>query len=359
MRLTSLDVSSVRNLTSVSLQPEPGLNILYGDNGAGKTSLLEAIAILSNGKSFRAGKIANVIQNELTNLTVSAAVYNENTSVETRIGISRSKDKTQARIDGSDAKRLSELAQALPCVVISTNNHELIEGGPSERRSFMDWMLFHVEPNYLELSRRYRSALSQRNAAIRSGAGDSLVSSWDHDLASIGEKISVSRAAMLSQFEIHFSRLTQTLDHHIQPEFAYRKGWAEGFALADALNKNLSYCRRVGTTTAGPHRADLKVKIGSNEARYINSRGQQKLLAILMRLAQVDIYIEHHKHPPVLLFDDLPSELDKDARKFVFDYLQKTGVQVFLTSVEDVTKEIHEVAKKFHVERGQIEKVLY
>lgn len=359
MRLTSLDVSSVRNLSNVSLAPEPGLNIIYGDNGAGKTSLLEAVAILSSGKSFRAGKISNIIQNSHDDLTVSASVFNESSSVETRIGISRGKDKTRARIDGVDAKRLSELAIALPCVVISTDNNELVEGGPSERRSFMDWMLFHVEPGYLALSQRYRNALSQRNAAIRGGASDSLISSWDIELATTGENIGASRFIMLKRFEDHFKRMTQGLDDPIRPSFGYRKGWPEELSLPEALHKNINYCRRVGTTTSGPHRADVKIKVGAGEARYINSRGQQKLLAILMRLAQVDVYMEHHKHPPILLFDDLPSELDENATKFVLNYLQETGVQVFLTSVEDVSNEIQSVSKRFHVKQGQIEKVLY
>ena len=359
MHLTSLDVSCVRNLFSVSLVPEPGLNIFYGDNGAGKTSVLEAISILSSGKSFRAGKISNIIQTGQSRLLVSARVHNEIRDTQSQLGISRSKDGTEARIDGVDAKRLSELASALPCVVISTSNHELVEGGPSERRSFMDWLLFHVEPDYLSLSRRYKTALTQRNAAIRNGSSDQLIGSWDIELSSVGEIIGQSRAKMLEIFQHHFSNLTQSLDQHIQPTFVYRTGWPDELSLADALKKNIAYCRRVGTTTAGPHRADLKIKVRSSEARYINSRGQQKLLAILMRLAQVDIYIEYHKQPPILLFDDLPSELDKEARKFVFDYLQETGVQVFLTSVDDVSKEIRTVTKKFHVERGEIEKVLY
>lgn len=359
MRLTSLDVSSVRNLKTISLEPEPGLNVLFGDNGAGKTSLLEAIAILSSGRSFRSGKINTVIQNDCSDLTVSASVVNEKSQVECRIGISRGKQKTHARINGANAQRLSELATALPCVVISTKNHELVEGGPSERRSFLDWILFHVEPAYLDVSRRYRNALSQRNAAIRSGAPDSLLASWDMELVAAGEMIHKFRKRIHQRFIDHYSELTKNLDVTVRPEFIYKKGWAEEFSLQEALNRNIAYCRRVGTTTSGPHRADIKIRVGSNEARYNNSRGQQKLLAIMMRLAQVDIYTSHHEHPPVLLFDDLPSELDRDARKFVFDYLQETGVQVFLTSVDDVTKEIQSVSKRFHVERGKIEKVLY
>ena len=219
--------------------------------------------------------------------------------------------------------------------------------------------MFHVEPGYLEVSQRYRNALSQRNAAIRSTAPDALIASWNVELVSAGEIINKLRQKVLVRYLDSFSALTEGLDVTVRPEFVYRKGWSEELSLQEALNKNLAYCRRVGTTTSGPHRADIKIKVGSNEARYNNSRGQQKLLAIMMRLVQVDIYTEYHNHPPVLLFDDLPSELDKEARKFVFDYLQETGVQVFLTSVDDVTNEIHQVSKRFHVERGQIEKVLY
>lgn len=359
MRLTSLDVSSVRNLSKISLEPEPGLNILYGDNGAGKTSLLESIAILSTGKSFRSGKINTVIQEDLPELTVSATVLNDKNNISTQIGLSRSKDKTLARINGANAQRLSELAIALPCVVISAKNHELIEGGPSERRSFMDWILFHVEHEYLKQSRRYRSALIQRNAAIRSGAPNALIATWDMELAAAGELISNSRSKIVDVFEKNFQRLAAELDQNIKPSFAYRRGWTEEYPLAETLQKNIDNCRRTGSTSSGPHRADLKIKIGANEARYINSRGQQKLLAILMRLAQVDIYRDCHQHPPVVLFDDLPSELDKQARQFVFRYLQNTGVQVFMTTVDDVTNELQDVSIKFHVEQGQIKKVVY
>lgn len=359
MRLTSLDVRSVRNLTEVTLQPEAGLNILFGDNGAGKTSLLEAISILSTGKTFRSGKISTVIQSDCDALTINGSILNDRNDTTTTVGISRDKDKTIARINGSNVQKLSELALALPCVVISAKNHELIEGGPSERRSFMDWILFHVEHDYLNQSRRYKNALNQRNAALRSGAPDSLVSSWDKELTTAGENINSSRSLILQKFDNHFKRLAAELDEEICPEFKYRRGWPEEYSLAATLKKNIANCRRIGATSSGPHRADLKIKIGVNEARYINSRGQQKLLAILMKLAQVDIYREHHQHPPVVLFDDLPSELDENARQFVFEYLQQTKVQVFLTSVDDITNEIHNVSNKFHVERGHIKKMVY
>lgn len=359
MRLTSIDVRSVRNLSDISIQPGPGLNIFYGPNGSGKTSLLEAISILSSGRSFRAGKIGSIIQNEADSLIVSAEVHNEKKSTNTRVGISRSNDKVDARIDGRTTNRISELAIALPCVNISTKNHELIEGGPGERRSFMDWISFHVDHSYLSASKRYRSALQQRNAALRNNQNQQLIQSWDNELAYSGELISISRNTVIEDFVSRFSKLAEIMPETTVPKFSYQKGWALELSLKDHLARNIDYCRRMGGTTAGPHRAELKIKIGKNDAKYIYSRGQQKLLAILMRLAQVEMYSEFHDHPPILLFDDLPSELDENARAFVFNFLSTSKIQVFLTSVEDVSKEIQSVNTKFHVEQGQIKKVLY
>jgi len=144
----------------------------------------------------------------------------------------------------------------------------------------------------------------------------------------------------------------------ILPELQYRRGWAEGQSLAENLANCLDNCRRLGSTSTGPHRADIRLKVGGDEARYLHSRGQQKLLAILMKLVQVDLYAIHHQQAPILLFDDMPSELDEAAREFVFSYLQSASVQVFLTGVEDITNSIHGVNKTFHVKRGEIQNVV-
>ncbi len=360
MRLTSVDVTSVRNLSRISIEPGPGLNFFYGQNGAGKTSLLEAISILSSGRSFRPGRIGSIVQDSEEKLTVSAEALNDITRSTTRLGISRGKDKVEARIDGQAISRISDLAKALPCVSISTRNHELVEGGPSERRSFLDWILFHVDHRYLAASRRYRDALQQRNAALRDHSNDlALIQTWDDELAVTGELISQSRSEVIRQFISRFSELKDALPSNIIPDFQYNKGWPEDITLKQQLEKNINYCRRMNVTTAGPHRADLKIKVGRQEARYVNSRGQQKLLAILMRLVQMDLYSKHHNHPPVLLFDDLPSELDSKARKFVFEFLSASNVQVFLTGVDDISKEIQSVNILFHVKQGEIEKVVY
>jgi len=359
MHLTRLNVSSVRNLKSVEIEPTTGINYFYGDNGAGKTSLLEAVSLLSVGRSFRSGKITTIINNDNNDLTISGSVFDDLRETSCQVGISRRKDSMVARIDGQNINRLSELATAVPIVVISTKNHELVEGGPGERRQFLDWILFHVKPSYVNLSKRYKVALSQRNAALRSGAGLDMVNAWNQELAETGEQIAQQRHFACEQVHQCLQGFTGLMPLvSILPEMHYNRGWAKGQSLLDNLESAIDNCRRLGTTSTGPHRADIKLKVGADEVRYMHSRGQQKLLAILLKLAQVDLYTKHHQQAPILLFDDLPSELDEKAREFVFTYLESTSVQVFLTGVERISKAVHSVNKTFHVKRGKIENVI-
>jgi len=359
MHLTSLDVIGVRNLASVQIEPTAGINYFYGDNGAGKTSLLEAISLLSVGRSFRSGKITTIISNDSSELTVSGLVTDTLRDSSTRVGINKHKDATTARIDGQNISRLSALAVAVPTVSISTRNHELIEGGPGERRTFLDWILFHVKHTFVQLSKQYKTALSQRNAALRRGASDEMVLLWNKELAQAGEAIAELRSEVCDQVQQRLRLFAEKLDNaSIVPELQYRRGWAADQTLAETLVKSLDNCRRLGTTSTGPHRADIKMKVDGDEARYLHSRGQQKLLAILMKLVQLDLYTTHHRQAPILLFDDMPSELDEAAREFVFSYLQSASVQVFLTGVDDISESIHGVKKMFHVKQGEIKNVV-
>jgi DNA replication and repair protein RecF len=359
VRLSSLAIRGVRNLEEVSIEPGDGINLLYGDNGAGKTSLLESIFILAHGRSFRSGKIQTIVNNNAEELSVSALVENQKLKIESRIGILRGRHVTQARIDGRSVNRISELASALPCIVISARNHELIEGGPTERRSFIDWLLFHVDQSYLPLHRRYKTAMQQRNAALRNGSPASLIKNWDVELAESGEQLSTKRLLIVNQFAEKYSLMAESLDEDLKPVFSFRRGWPEDITLAESLIKNFPICQRNSLTSIGPHRADLKIVLGKNEAKYVNSRGQQKLLAIIMKLVQVELFTAHNHEPPVILIDDPPSELDAVTRQFVFDYLENTSAQVFLTSVNDVSNNLQSSANVFHVKRGKIEKVIY
>lgn len=359
MYLTALDVTGVRNLSRVHVEPGTGINYFYGANGAGKTSLLEAISLLSVGRSFRSGKISTIIASEATDLTVTGEIVNPLLESSQRVGISKKRDATVVRIDGQNISRLSELATAVPSVAISTRNHELVEGGPAERRNYIDWILFHVNRTFVHLSKQYKTALAQRNAALRRGAADELVEVWNKELVESGTSIARLREQTCIQIQSRLEIFAKDLGNPgILPELQYRRGWAADQTFTEVLERSLDNCRRLATTSTGPHRADIKLKVNGDEARYVHSRGQQKLLAILMKLVQVDIYAIHHRQAPILLFDDMPSELDEEAREFVLSWLKSRSVQAFLTGVECVSNSLHDVTNKFHVERGEIQNVV-
>lgn len=358
MHLNRLEVSGVRNLLDARIEPSDGLNYFYGANGAGKTSLLEAISILSTGRSFRAGALNTVMSRQRDQIIVAGSVTDLKVDLSKNVGIAKSSTETTLRIDGQNVHRMSELAIAVPTVVISAKNHELVEGGPSERRNYLDWLSFHVNVSVIQLWKRYKSALSQRNAALRSGKSLDMIQVWNTELAESGESIAQSRADMCDQVAERLGHFGEMIgDESILPQLEYRRGWTREEPLAQALDRCIDNCRRLATTSVGPHRADIKLKVGSDEVRYLLSRGQQKLLAILLKLVQVDLYSLHRGQAPILLFDDLPSELDEQARAFLFSYLEECKVQVFLTGVEDITNEIQGVKKVFHVDQGQIQAV--
>ena len=179
----------------------------------------------------------------------------------------------------------------------------------------------------------------------------------DPELAESGNLITEGRQRLLKIFQQKMSGALEDWPSTLQPSFHYRSGWSDGTTLNEALDR-LEQCRRRGITSVGPHRADLSIKSAGQESRYVLSRGQQKLLAAQMRMIQIEIFSEHHNHSPVVLFDDLPSELDKSARQKVFQYLYERNAQVFLTSVDDVSEDLQYVRDLFHAEQGKIEKVI-
>ncbi len=358
MHLTSLDVRSVRNLQSVSIHPVPGINLFTGENGAGKTSLLEAVSLLSTGRSFRSGAISTIISAEAEELSVIGHIKNELTGSSCISGISRSRDALLAKIDGQTIARLSELASALPCLEITARNHELIEGGPTLRRSYIDWIVFHVEHQFGDNYRRYRHALSQRNAALKIPGSDAILDSWDRELEKSGTAIHEQRLTVVEAFGNHYEAVAANLPLDYEIDFSYSAGWNREYSFAKALQVARQNCQRLGTTSVGPHRADLRIRVKKQDVRYMNSRGQQKLLAIVMKLVQCEIYKQHHGHPPIVLFDDMSSELDDIAQEYVVSHLKKLGVQVFLTAISDMTVGKSLIDQRFHVEQGLIGKVI-
>ena len=348
MTLAQLHVEGVRNLAPVTLQPGAGLNWLQGDNGAGKTSVLEAVFLLARGRSFRSHRIGSIIQHGREQLRV-VAHQSEDGVV---LGMERSAGSWRGRIGGQDCHRLSEFAARLPLVLMQPDSHRLIDGGPEHRRQYLDWQLFHVEPGYLPVWQRYSRYLRQRNAALKSGADGAVLRALEIPMAEAGEQMGRLRAGLVEATTRAIADLAGALGVILPGEvgLGYRWGYDETEGLAAALEASRSRDRDLGFTRRGPHRGELVVRCGGQSAAQELSRGQQTLMALLLLLAQLKA-LREGPVKPLLLLDDPVSELDRRHFEGLLDWLNGQPIQVWVTS----TLPCAAPARVFHVEQGRIE----
>lgn len=356
MSLAELAVRKVRNLQAVRIAPGAGLNIIFGANASGKTSLLEAIHLLGLARSFRTTQIRHVITRGEASLQVFGRIQQEEGRL-VPAGVERSPQATILRLGGASVS-VAELAVQLPLQLITPESHALLEQGPRLRRQFVDWGVFHVERRFLGWWRDYHRALRQRNVALRRSLADAQVTAWDAALAESGSPITQARVEYLAALRPVVTEFTERLfDTPVSLE--YQAGWPHHEELTTALQAGLAHDRRVGHTRLGPHRAEVVLKAGSVPAQQSLSRGQQKLLVSALRLAQVTLLNRSLPRPVVLLVDDLAAELDAAHRARLLDLLQATGAQLFVTTTDPALIPVTSgEARMFHVERGVVREVL-
>ena len=352
MPLHRIRIESFRCLTQVEIGLGPEQNFFFGPNGAGKTSLLEAIYLLGRGRSFRLRQNRRLIQYGASGLTVYGEVV---TSGRThRLGVSVDASGRQLRLDGQGGPTMSTLAQMLPVYVIEPSVHLLIEGGPRERRRFLDWGVFHVEHEYIAAWRRYRRVLSQRNAALRS-AQDAC--SWNEGLVAAGLKVNEARLRYVAELRSALQGLGERLLG--QPlEVNYRPGWRRDLTFGQALGGSLTRDQTTGTTQVGPHRAELVVNLGARGIREEISRGQQKLVAAALVLAQVRVLAAAKEHGGTLLVDDPAAELDSEALRRLMSVLGTLPAQRIVTGLTENSLPPSGGHAVFHVEQGQVRPVV-
>lgn len=358
MRLTALDVRDLRLIRAAALEPDPAVNLLLGPNASGKTSLLEAIHILATGRSFAASRTARVVRVGAGPLRVVGRVQRDGDGTIHRLGIERGiSGAARMRVDGGPAERVAELARLLPVVAIHPQSHELIMGGPGERRRLLDLGLFHVEHRFHDLWQRYRRALSQRNVLLRNRAVESELGPWEMELARTGEQLDEFRRRYVDSLAHEVSALAPALfGDAVALDLEYRRGWQEGEGLAAALARLRRRDIEQRVTGMGPHRADLVLRIDGRDVRQRISRGQQKLLVYLLRLAQARQLAGAVDGSCVLLLDDLPAELDAERRARVMAAAVSVGAQCFVTALEESSVPLPEGVSStmFHVEQGEV-----
>jgi DNA replication and repair protein RecF len=343
-----------RCLADVELEPDPRYTLVYGANASGKTSLLEALAYLGRGKSFRGAPPTNLIQHGEQEFVLFGQV--EAGGRLANVGVRNSRSGLEVRVDGDGGGGAAALAAALPLQVIDPDVHNLVSGGPDERRRFLDWLAFHVEPDYLGLWRQFRRALKQRNAALKAAGSRQSLQAWDREFCDLGERVDSVRekvlAGALQNLKAHGAELLGA-----EIDFRYAAGWSKEQSLAEALESHFERDRLLGTTQVGPHRGDLRLTYDERQARRLVSRGQQKLLASSMILAATETAQAALGRPLLLLLDDPAAELDRTSLARLMARVAGLGSQVIATSLEPDDLVFPAPPTVFHVEQGVLRPV--
>lgn len=346
-----LKVSNFRCLEKADVEFDPGFNLIHGPNASGKTSFLEALAYLGRGKSFRGAPTSSLIRHGEREFVLFGETSCD--GLRHKLGVRNSAEGLEVRVDGSSEGGAAALADALPLQVIDPEVHNLVAGGPEGRRRFVDWLAFHVEHEHLPTWRRFRRALKQRNAALRSKASAAAIRSWNAEFVELSLMLDASRQRAL---EVALDSLLEYGVRLLGTElgFEYQHGWSRERTLEQALHEGLERDVQQGATQHGPHRADLRIRYDERQARKLVSRGQQKLLASAMILAATDTAQAALERPLLLLLDDPAAELDAESLAGLLDAVHGLGSQVVATSLERCSLDIPPGSRVFHVEHGVV-----
>lgn len=355
MSLSNFKVLNFRNLSEVQLDFSQEINIFHGENGSGKTSLLEAIYHLGMGRSFRTRFSDRVIQDGAEKFSVYGDIAGIPTGIERSLA-----NKLIVRLNKRKITSISQLVDQFPIQLINPHIHQLIDGSPKIRRQFVDWGVFHVEQKdvFLPFWKRYQRIVKQRNAALRTRSlAKSQITAWDLEFYEVAEHVCQLRASYISQFKPIFIQLIQEFLEIEEIEMEFYPGWNVKKPFNEVLQESLESDIKQGYTQYGPQRADLSIHINHFPAQDLLSRGQQKLLACAMRLAQAILLEKLIKKKIIFLIDDLPSELDEKKQEIFCEILSRLNAQIFVTSLDlNIFNERFKgkEVKMFHVEQGVI-----
>lgn len=350
MSLQELRVHDLRCIASAELEFAPRLNVVSGPNGSGKSSLLEAVHLLGRGRSFRTRNTERLIRRGESRLQVFGRTA-DTISHDLGVGCDR-ESGVEARIDRRAADSLAELSSLLPLQLIDPGIHRLVEEGPVQRRRWVDWGVFHVEPGFIRNWADYTRALRQRNAALKQAAP---TEPWDAELARLGEGLAQSRQALLEALRPEWQAICGRVLAGLRLEWSFHRGWSQDHSLAESLTLHLLRDRERGSTGVGAHRFDVALKVDGRLAREVLSRGQQKLLGASMTLAMARLAVQASSaRLPILLLDDPAAELDREKTRLLIEEISALDCQLIVTSLDPERPEFGPPERAFHVEQGRV-----
>jgi DNA replication and repair protein RecF len=354
MSLRRLQVTDFRCLQSAALDLDSRFTLISGANASGKTSVLEAIYILGRGRSFRTRRLEHLIRRGSDRFVVFGEV--DGFGRRFSLGVEGSAAGVRAKLGGSKVASLAELAPLLPVQIIDPEIHRLIEEGPSRRRRFLDWGVFHVEPRFVDDWQRFQQVLKQRNAALKSQQPREVIAAWEGDLVRYGEAVSAARSSYVTKLAEHAVNVTKSL-LGMELSLSYRHGWVRDLSLSEALRQSWKQDQESGATQVGPHRAELGIRLDGSGVKDRISRGQQKLLAAALLLAQVRMFPADSPVRPSLLLDDPAAELDNERLAGLINEVGSQSVQLVVTALHPEFSALGEPGLRYRMVDGGIRPV--
>ena len=351
MWFTHLTLANLRCFERLDYTPAEELNLIYGPNGSGKTSLLEALSLAGIGKSFETSRIPDIVRSGQRELWVAAS-FIDRREVQTRIVVHKSGDGTKITVGEKVVPSASQLAHMVPTLVLTSRAGELLTGGPSNRRALLDRTMFHVEPSYVEAWKRYRNALKQRNALLRSDGTPQAGRYWHEQIERHASQIHRRRLHLADSLNMWLKTCPATAQLG-SIRLDYNCGWNLQQGLCAQLDRCWDRDQRAGHTQIGAHRADLKVTTSGVRGGQKLSRGQSKTVVAAILCGQARFIAENLHVAPIMLVDDLAAELDDRTRGLIVDMLVDSGGQGFFTAIRptDLPELRNRASKVFHVEQ--------
>lgn len=357
MSLHALKGRDFRLFTSLQMECHPEVNLIIGPNGSGKTSLLEAIYLLGRGKSFRTARRQSLWRRGCDRFSLQALLSG---AFDRQIGLTLNASATSLsfRLQGKPVKVLSELLPLLPVQLLDPRTTPLVSGSPVDRRRFLDWGLFHVEPRFHAHWRTYQRALDQRNAALRAGSPPLMLVAWEQAMIEHGLVLNELRATYIEHLLPLLRPCLDKLDCPGELECRYQPGWPREKSLEEALVSSRSRDRAQGFSSIGPHRADLLIRVDGHAAFQQMSRGEEKRWTYALLMAQVIHLHQTTGQKPIVLVDDPVSELDESHWLRLLELLGELPAQRFVTLIDAAHARPPVDGALFHVEQGGLSRML-
>jgi len=323
-----------------------GINLITGNNGSGKSSLIESIYLCGRGRSFRCNYFSDLIHHKFSSSVVFLNLLDPYQSVN-KLGCQIENSKLALKFNGSNVAKRSDLLDILPFQLITPVSHKIIDSGPIFRRKFIDWGLFHVEHQYRSIWSSFNRVLKQRNSALKEKRSD--IKFWNQEYISLSNALDEYRIKYFSQLVgIYKDVQTHLLDHELVG-IDYKPGWNRESGLEESLYKNLDRDLKFGFSHIGPHKADIKF-LFKNSSRNSLSRGQQKMAVFALQISQCLHLAESCDLSPIIMIDDVTAELDKFYLSNLFHFLDGLNLQVIITAIDDSQLDTSLVTNMFHVE---------